>query len=210
MAPGGHVEEGRLRGDGRRTAIPAVIAGTVIAVLLLLTGALPLTAGPRPALTPTVLNPGALPGAIPTAIPSALAGESAAPELPSSAPSEPYLADRKEAVPIEVDGNAVGTAAVMSWSLDPGPSAGDVPIAVDVHYSATAPWDLGTGSWEILLDDGSTRDLTVTSTLPLAPLAPGQMLDVKVRGKVPTNAGSPFVGYVDAETGDFVFVVAVE
>jgi uncharacterized membrane protein len=210
MAPGGHVEEGRLRGDGRRTVIPAVIAGTVIAILLLLTAALPLTAGPRTALTPTVLNPSAIPGAIPSAIPSPLPDESAAPGPSPSGPSEPYLADRKEAVPIEVDGDPVGTAAVMSWSLTPGPSAGDVPITVDVRYTATAPWDLGTGSWAILLDDGSTRDLTVTGTAPAAPLAPGQTLDLKVRGKVPTNAGSPFVGYVDAQTGDFVFVVAVE
>jgi uncharacterized membrane protein len=206
MAPGGHVEEGRLRGDGRRTVIPAAIAGTVIAVLLLLTAALPLTAGPRTALTPTVLNPSAIPGAIASPSPDA----SAVPQPSASGGAGPYLADKKEAVPIEVDGDAVGTAAVMGWTLDPGPSAGDVPITVDVRYTATAPWDLGTGSWQILLDDGSTRDLAVTGTIPTAPLAAGRTLDLKVRGTVPTNAGSPFVGYVDAETGDFVFVVAVE
>jgi len=206
MAPGGHVEEGRLRGDGRRTVIPAAIAGTVIAVLLLLTAALPLTAGPRSALTPTVLNPSAMPGAISSPSPD----ESAVPQPSGSGEPGPYLADKKEAVPIEVDGDPVGTAAVMGWSLDPGPSAGDVPITVDVHYTATAPWDLGTGSWQILLDDGSTRDLAVTGTTPPTPLAPGRTLDLKVRGTVPTNAGSPFVGYVDAQTGDFIFVVAVE
>jgi len=206
MAPGGHVEEGRLRGDGRRTVIPAAIAGTVIAVLLLLTAALPLTAGPRSALTPTVLNPSAMPGAISSPSPD----ESAVPQPSGSGEPGPYLADKKEAVPIEVDGDPVGTAAVTGWSLDPGPSAGDVPITVDVHYTATAPWDLGTGSWQILLDDGSTRDLAVTGTTPPTPLAPGRTLDLKVRGTVPTNAGSPFVGYVDAQTGDFIFVVAVE
>ena len=105
---------------------------------------------------------------------------------------------------------AVGTAAVMGWSLDPGRSAGDVPITVDVRYTATAPWDLGTGSWQILLDDGSTRDMTVTGTTPSASLPSGRTLDLKVRGTVPTNAGSPFVGYVDAQTGEFIFVVAVE
>ena len=206
MAPGGHVEEGRLRGDGRRTVIPAAIAGTVIAVLLLLTAALPLTAGPRSALTPTVLNPSAMPGAISSPSPD----ESAVPQPSGSGEPGPYLADKKEAVPIEVDGDPVGTAAVTGWSLDPGPSAGDVPITVDVHYTATAPWDLGTGSWQILLDDGSTRDLAVTGTTPPTPLAPGRTLDLKVRGTVPTNAGSPFVGYVDTQTGDFIFVVAVE
>ena len=206
MAPGGHVEEGRLRGDGRRTVIPAAIAGTVIAVLLLLTAALPLTAGPRSALTPTVLNPSAMPGAIASPSPD----ESAVPQPSGSGEPGPYLADKKEAVPIEVDGDPVGTAAVTGWSLDPGPSAGDVPITVDVHYTATAPWDLGTGSWQILLDDGSTRDLAVTGTTPPTPLAPGRTLDLKVRGTVPTNAGSPFVGYVDTQTGDFIFVVAVE
>jgi uncharacterized membrane protein len=206
MAPGGHVEEGRLRGDGRRTVLPAAIAGTVIAVLLLLTAALPLTAGPRTALAPTVLNPSAIPGAIASAAPE----ESAVPHPSASGDPGPYLADKKEAVAIEVDGDPVGTAAVMGWSLDPGPSAGDVPITVDVRYTATAPWDLGTGSWQILLDDGSTRDLAATGTTPAQTLALGRTLDLKVRGKVPTNAGSPFVGYVDAQTGDFVFVVAVE
>jgi len=206
MAPGGHVEEGRLQGDGRRTVLPAAIAGSVIAVLLLLTAALPLTAGPRTALTPTVLNPSAIPGAIASPSPD----ESAVPQPSASGDTGPYLADKKEAVPIEVDGDAVGTAAVMGWSLDPGRSAGDVPITVDVRYTATAPWDLGTGSWQILLDDGSTRDMTVTGTTPSAPLPSGRTLDLKVRGTVPTNAGSPFVGYVDAQTGEFVFVVAVE
>jgi uncharacterized membrane protein len=206
MAPGGRVEEGRLRGDGRRTVLPAVVAGTVIAVLLLLTAALPLTAGPRTALAPTVLNPSAIPGAIASPSPD----ESAVPEPSASADAGPYLADKTEAVPIVVDGDPVGTAAVMGWTLQPGPSAGDVPITVSVRYTATAPWDLGSGSWQILLDDGSTRDLAVTGTMPSAPLTPGRTLDLKVRGTVPTNAGSPFVGYVDAQTGDFVFVVAVE
>jgi uncharacterized membrane protein len=205
MAAGSHVEEGRLRGEGRRTAIPAVVAGTVIAVLLVLTAALPLTAGQRTALTPPVLNPSAIPGAIASPSPD----ESALPEPSSSAPAEPYLANRKEAVPIEVGGNVVGTAAVMSWTLKPGPSPGDVPMTVDVRYKATDPWAIDTGSWQILLDDGSTRDLAIASASAPVTLAAGQSLDLKLRGSVPTNAGSPFVGYVDAESGDFVFVVAV-
>jgi uncharacterized membrane protein len=205
MAASSHVEEGRLRGEGRHTAIPAVVAGTVITVLLVLTAALPLTAGQRTALTPPVLNPSAIPGAIASPSPD----ESALPESSSSAPAQPYLANRKEAVPIEVGGNVVGTAAVMSWTLKPGPSPGDVPMTVAVRYKATGPWAIDTGSWQILLDDGSTRDLTIASASAPVTLAAGQSLDLKLRGSVPTNAGSPFVGYVDAESGDFVFVVAV-
>jgi uncharacterized membrane protein len=206
LATDEHVEDGRLREAGPRRIVPAAVAGSMIAVLLLLTAALPLTAGPRPALTPTVLDP--------NAIPSPIADESIPPEGASPQPSplgdtEPELANAKQAVPIEVDGHPVGTAAVMSWSLKPGRTAGDVPLTVDVRYMAVVPWDLTTGSWAILLDNGSTRDLTVTGAVPPRTLSAGQTVDVKVDGSVPTNAGSPFVGYVDATSGQFVFAVAV-
>jgi uncharacterized membrane protein len=213
LAPAEGIEGGRLRSFGRQRLIPATVAGAVIAVLLLLTAALPLTAGPRTALTPPVLGPGPDaslgPGASSGPDGSAGAGESPGPEPFPSDATQPVVAVAKQAVPIDVDGSQVGTVAVMGWSFNPGRSAGDVPVSVDVRYKATAPFDLGTGSWELLFDDGSTRLLTFAASPPSS-LAAGETRDLRVTGKVPTNGGTPFVGYVDAETGDFVFVVAAD
>jgi uncharacterized membrane protein len=213
LAPSEGVQAGRLRRVGSSRLLPATIAGSVIAVLLLLTAALPLTAGPRPALTPTQLGP----------IPSGAGGDNGAPgpvdasspgpadSSPEASPSDntqPILAVAKQAVPIEVDGNVLGTAAITDWSYKLGNKAGDVPITVDVQYVATAPFDLGTGSWALLFDDGSTRPLAFEDPNAPSSLAAGQGRTFKLTGRVPTNKGEPFIGYVDAESGNFVFVVA--
>jgi uncharacterized membrane protein len=212
LAPSEEVAEGRLRRAGLTRVLPATVAGSVIAVLLILTAALPLTAGPRAALTPPVLGP------IPSgaAGPDALSGpgessspdESPAPEASPSDSTEPILAAAKQAIPIEEDGNVLGTAAITSWSYKLGNKAGDVPITVDVRYVATAPFDLGTGSWALLFDDGSTRPLAFADAHAPSSLAAGESRSFKLTGKVPTNKGEPFIGYIDAASGNFVFVVA--
>jgi uncharacterized membrane protein len=206
LAPSEVVERGRLRSDGLRRLLPASVAGAVIAVLLLLTAALPLTAGPRTALSPTVLAPGPdTSGGGPATSPGP--GQSPETEPSPSNVAQPILAVAKQAIPIQVDGVDAGTVAVMSWTFDPGPSAGDVPMTVDVRYVATAPFELDAGSWELLFDDGSTRQLTVSDAPTLAALAAGETRDLKLHGTVPTNGGTPFIGYVDGQTGDFVFLV---
>ena len=96
----------------------------------------------------------------------------------------------------------------MNWSYNPGNKAGDVPITVNVRYLANAPFDLGTGSWELLFDDGSTRPLAFADPNAPTSLAAGQSRTFKLTGRVPTDKGEPFIGYVDAESGNFVFVVA--
>jgi uncharacterized membrane protein len=213
LAPSEGIEAGRIRRVGLSRLLPATVAGSVIAVLLLLTAALPLTAGPRPALTPTQLGP----------IPSGAAGDngsvgpadssapgpadSSSPEASPSDNTQPILAVAKQAVPIEVDGNVLGTASITDWSYKLGNKAGDVPITVDVRYDATAPFDMGTGSWALLFDDGSMRPLAFAAPAPSS-LAAGQSRSFKLTGRVPTNKGEPFIGYVDAESGNFVFVVA--
>jgi uncharacterized membrane protein len=207
LAPAEEVEGGRLRDFGRRRMIPAAVAGAVIAILLILTAALPLTAGPRTALTPPVLGPGPDASLGPDA--SGAPSDSPAPEASPSDGTQPILAVAKQAIPIDVDGSPVGTAAITGWSFHPGPSAGDVPVSVDVRYVATAPFDLATGSWELLFDDGSTRPLDFGRGSPTS-LRAGETRDLRVTGTVPTNAGAPFIGYVDAASGDFVFVVAVQ
>jgi len=134
--------------------------------------------------------------------------ESQPPEASPSGIPQPILAVAKQAVPIEVDGNLLGTAAIMNWSYNPGNKAGDVPITVNVRYLANAPFDLGTGSWELLFDDGSTRPLAFADPNAPTSLAAGQSRTFKLTGRVPTDKGEPFIGYVDAESGNFVFVVA--
>ena len=183
----------------RRVVTGGAAAG-IIAVLLLLTAALPLTAGPRTALTPDVFEPS------PSSSPSDVTG-------PSGAPTEPQLFAANEPVPIDLDGKAVGTVTVLGWEVEPPrPPSDTASISVDVRYAATGPMAIDAGSWELLLADGSEVPLApVAGESPLpSSLAAGETRDVRLEGTFTALDDQPFVAYVDRSSGEFVFFVAVE
>jgi uncharacterized membrane protein len=190
-----------------RRVVTAAAAGGITAVLLALTAALPLTAGPRPALAPDVFDPSAVPF------------DSTPPDAGLSSPDpglsspDPQLFDKNEPVPIDVDGQAVGTVTVLGWDVHPPqPPSKDSSITVDVRYTATSPMATDAGSWELLLTDGSEAPLSGASGgEPLPPaLAAGETRDVRLEGSFATSEDLPFIAYVDTTTGDFVFLVSVE
>ena len=188
---------GRL---GRRR-VTATLAGASIAVLLLLTAALPLTAGPRTGLTPNVFEPSE--GPVDTG-PSGSA---------PATPDEPALFGANEAVPLELDGRPVGTVTVLGWTVTPnsGP-AKTASISVDIRYAASAPLELDLGAWALLLADGTEVPLASADDPAGSPitLAPGETRDARLEGTFATAEDPPFIAYVDRTTGDFVFLVAVE
>jgi uncharacterized membrane protein len=197
--PGGAFST-RSTGGVRRAATSAV-AGGVIAVLLILTAALPLTAGPRPALVPDVFDPSQNPVAS-NPVPS-----------PRETPPEPPLVGVDEPVPINIDGSPVGTITVRGWDvIPPKAPATRSSITVDVRYDATATLPLDAGTWELVLVDGTEIPLSpVAGPSPGADvLAASEGLDVKLEGSFPPTKETPFISYVDQSTGEFVFFVAVD
>ena len=178
----------------------ALAAGGIIAGLLILTAALPLTAGPRSALTPDVFEP-------------SLSIPSAEPTPSSSSPSEPQLFGPNEPVPIRLDGQNVGTITVLRWTVnEPRAPATEATILVDVRYVAIAPFALDAGTWEIVLANGAEVPLSpVGGAATLAgTLAPGASRELTLEGTFAPAAVPPFIAYVDGLTSDFVFFVAVE
>ena len=189
-----------------RRAGTALAAGGVIAALLAITAALPLTSGPRPAVVPDVFDPGGLPSARPSE-PPAVAG-------PSQSPAgEPALAAANEPVPVTVDGRSVGTVTVVRWTVSPPqPPNVDASISVFVRYDATEPFRLTSGRWELLLSDGTETPLVPTSLDGRLErtLIPGTALEATLEGRFPERAESPFIAYVDRETEALLFLVLIE
>ena len=190
----------RSRTDRLRRTRTALAAGGIIAILLILTAALPLTAGPRSALTPNVFEPGpSNPQTDPTPGPSN--------------PTEPQLLAANEAIPILLDGQNIGTITVLRWTVDEAPApATAATVLVDVRYVAIAPMALDTGSWELVLGDGTEVPLSpVAGGAALAgTLAPGASREVTLEGTFTTAEEPPFIAYVDRANDAFVFFVAVE
>jgi uncharacterized membrane protein len=183
---------------GRRIRT-AASAGGIIAGLLVLTAALPLTSGPRSALTPDVFQPSTGP-----------VGTGPSPDA-SSLPTEPRVFGANEPVPITLDEHPVGTITVVGWTVDArDPPSTDATISVDVRYVATAPFALDAGSWEILLADGTEVPLSPRKGTLTGILASGETRDARLTGTFTVADEAPFIAYVDRATDDFAFFVSVE
>jgi uncharacterized membrane protein len=197
---------------GVRDRRPIAVAGigAMIAALLAATIVLPLTSGSTTPLTPTVLDPGAsflaaspVPGAGGSPQPSEVGG--------SEPPGEPALAARGQALPLAVDGEQVGTATVLKWTIaeDPRAPNGDT-IRVSVRYRAVAPLDPSSGRWELLLADGSELPLDPIGAGGLGgPLAAGETRTVALSGSFPKSGETPFIAYVD-DAGSIPYAIPVE
>jgi uncharacterized membrane protein len=176
------------------------VVSLIIVVLLLLTAALPITSGPRAPMTADRFDPSLLPGGNAS---SPLPTESNA---PVASDAEITIVDVGEPTPITIDGADVGSVMVASWSF--GTDASDRSIDVGVHYEATAPFSLRTGTWALLFPDGSEIAL-----LPVDdPAALDRTLESGVQADVALGADGlppqdPSVVYLDASTGDFIFGV---
>jgi uncharacterized membrane protein len=189
-----------------RRVVTAGAAAGITAVLLALTAALPLTAGPRPALVPDVFDPSAAPFASTEPDP----GQPSLETSPSA--PEPKLFGANEPVPIDVDGRAVGTVTVLGWTLaPPTPPDTTTSASVDVRYTATAPFELDLGTWELLLVDGTEVPLVPSGADPGSiTLAAGEKRDIPLKAEFEVSADSPFIAYVDSTTGDILFLISVE
>ena len=190
----------------RRRAGTAVAAGGIIAGLLVLVAALPLTSGPRPALVPDVFDPGTLPSASPP-------GAEATASPVHSPAEEPFIATANEPVPITIGGRSVGTITVMRWTVRPAVSPSpDASISVVVRYEATAPFALGSGTWGLLLVDGTETPLVPTGDPQQLErtLSPGDRLDATLEGRFAQGAENPFIVYVDRATDTLRFVVSID
>ena len=179
----------------------------VIVVLLGLTAALPITSGSRAPLTPDRFDPSLLPGAIPTETPPSdletpLATDS---DTPVASDGAVTVVGVGEPTPITVDGADVGIARVDAWSFGSDPS--DRTIEVDVHYEASAPFNLSTGTWALLFPDLSEIALAPDDPDALdRTLKSGEQADVTlVADGLPDQ--DPSVVYIDASTGEIVFGV---
>ncbi len=231
------VDAGRTA-DGRgaaRTRARVAVVVVVVVLLLLATSASSLLAPSRAPLAADTLGPGSLgatggPGSSGVPIDDAgqssgdasgavgAPGDSGAPD-DSSAPDESApsngdlpLVEPGHTVPITVDGNDVGTVAVRDPSIAPGPGASKVTVTATVRYEATASFPLSSGSWEVLLDDGTEVALAPVEgdEVLKTTLAAGKHLDVPLTGAIRKGATSAFIVYVDAETSTFLFAVDVE
>ena len=172
----------------------------IIVVLLGLTAALPITSGPRAPLTGDRFDPSLLPGGNATGpLPTDSSG-------PVASDAEVTVVDVGEAAPISVDGVDVGTATVTSWTF--GTDASDRSIEVDVHYEASSPMDLSTGTWALLFQDGSEIALLPADDPDALErtLEAGALADVTlVADGLPPQ--DPSVVYLDASTGEIIFGV---
>ena len=176
------------------------IVSLIIVVLLVLTAALPITAGPRAPMTADRFDPSLLPGGdfegpLPTDSNTPIASE---PVVTVVGVGEP--------TPITVDGADVGSATVTSWTF--GTDAADRSIEVDVHYEASAPFDLSSGTWALLFPD-----LSEIALLPADdPDALDRTLESGAQADVTLVADGlppqdPSVVYLDASTGEIIFGV---
>ncbi len=198
------------RGTGRRTLggpnAPAAAAGAVIVALLVATAVLPLTPGPRPALTPDPFDPGNIPGA--SASPDASVGL----ETPDPPATGPNVVNAGVPALIAAGGAELGTITVNRWTFDPEPSPGtEQAVVVEVSYLATAPFPLASGRWELLLPDGTEIPLEPEDgTVVDRTLATGESLDATLRATAPADATDMFVIYVDTASANFVVAVPIE
>ena len=84
-------------------------------------------------------------------------------------------------------------------------------MSVRVAYRADAPFPLASGSWEVLLDDGTAIPLLPTRDLQALEqtLKAGAELDVPFSAQLPDDALSAFIVYVDAASTTPLFGVDV-
>jgi uncharacterized membrane protein len=175
-------------------------ASLIIVVLLVLTAALPITSGPRAPLTGDRFDPSLLPGANPA--------ETSPPDLetPLASDADVTVVGVGEPAQITVEGADVGSVTVTSFEF--GTDASDRSIDVDVHYEASAPFDLSSGTWALLFSDGSEIALLPADD-PHAldrTLESGALADVTlVADGLPPQ--DPSVVYLDASTGEIIFGV---
>ncbi len=218
LASDGSPDAGRAR---RRVA--GVVA--IVAALLVATSLSSLLAPPRAPLAPDRLDPGALGtgnGVGASSVPltdvgrspgaSADAGAGSPGPDDSAAPGDDLqLVDPGQAVPVDVGGATVGTVAVAEPDATAGPTSSTRTVTTTVHYEATARFPLASGSWAVLLGDGTEVALTPVSRDEVlhSTLTAGQRLDVPLTGAIPSDASSAFVVYVDSETSNLVFAVEV-
>ena len=147
----------RQAGWSESTSPPRIsrvaVVSLVIVVLLVLTAALPITSGPRAPLAATASTRASCRAGVPQARRRRTANTPVAsePAVTVVGVGEPTL--------ITVDGADVGSVTVNSWSYGTDPS--DRSIEVDVHYEASAAFDLSSGTWALLFA-GRVGDRAVT------------------------------------------------
>jgi uncharacterized membrane protein len=188
---------------GRRALLPVAAITGVVAVLLVATALLPRTQPARQALSTeppfTPVGPSAEP------LPSGDAVASLGPDDPGA---EPILAERGEAVPVQVDGVDAGTATVVEWTVS-GAGTRTVEVTVTYMTGPGAEWPVDAAAWEVLASDGTEVPLVATPALP-ATLEAGEVRTFTLRAETAVDLVDGFIAYVDPAVGTFVFLVALE
>jgi uncharacterized membrane protein len=197
-----------VSGATDRSRAMVTVAG--IAALLVATTILSLGGSPRSPLTSNVFVPspsGSLgprgsdvaPSIGPTADPSAAASDT------------PALYDAGEAIPLTDNGLPAGTVAVEPQRAPAVPPARGSHVTVVLHYVATGTLSLSTGSWQLLLDDGSLVPLVLDDPTAMDRiLQPGDRTDVRASADLAVDPTDLFVVFVDAAASGITLAVSVD
>jgi uncharacterized membrane protein len=173
-----------------------------VSVLVLATAALPLTTGPRPPLAPPVFDPD-------RSIPDGSPSPAPVPSGPSL--GTPILVPPGRALPIVVDGRAVGTVSIENWvrtSTDPAMDG----VMVLVRYEALAPFGLDAGRWVVLLLDGTEVPLAAQDESGPFPrtLGAGDIVLVTLEGGIPADEPEVVLAYVESASAERLYATTLE
>ncbi len=212
-----------------RSLSRVLVAVGAIATLLVATTVVSLGAAPRAALTSDALGPNPAGGAgaggagvFPTSAPYYVAGSPGASDSPGpsdnpsatdspAASDVPTLYDPGQPIPITVDGNSLGTVAVLATRSSAQPPETATHVAVTVTYVAKGTFPLSIGHWSLLRDDGTIVPLVLRNPDALdGTLKKGAKLEVPLSADMSDAPVNIFVVLVDAATSDMVLAVPVE
>jgi uncharacterized membrane protein len=203
-----HPDEGvdwrGMRSHGLRRVLVAV-GGIVL--LLGVTVVISLSASPRVALAPTVFDPSALPG---SAQPS-FADASPSPDAGASPADGPALYEPGDQIPLTLDGQPVGTITATPSLSGPIAPSTKIRLTVAVTYAATGDLPLDSGSWAVLMADGSIEVLAPEGgpSVLARTLHAGETATITFAvalAKPPTDA---FAVYSDVASSTMVFGIPV-
>jgi hypothetical protein len=202
-----HPDEGVDRLGRSRGLRRVLVAVGGIVLLLGVTVVISLSASPRVALAPTVLDPSAIPGASPPSFADAPPSAD-----PGASPADgPVLYEPGEQMPLTLDGQPVGTITATLGMSGPKAPSTKVRLTVEATYAATGDLPLGSGSWAVLMADGTTEALAPEGgpNALARTLHAGETVTITFAvalAKPPTEA---FVVYSDVASSTMVFGIPV-
>jgi uncharacterized membrane protein len=197
----------RARGLSR---VFVAVAGVVL--LLGVTVVISLSATPRVALAPTVMDPSSIPGVVPPPVADVASPDpNASPEPNASAVDDTVLYEPGDQIAMTVGGQAVGTITATPTLSKPKPPSTKVRVTVEVTYAATGNLPLDAGRWDLLLADGTTVALAPTSgqAALTRTLTAGESATITFAATLDRQPTDAFAVYTDEISSTMVFGIPV-